>query len=105
MSFSVDGPQAVPIDLEKNYAKYHLAGLRCFALATSLQLASAMTKMYDTNGVLSIRSWGFGLAMAATACHFVSYLLALYSWCRALKLNDARVLAWYRVGEKDAAVA
>jgi len=70
-------------------------GLGGFALATSLQFATVVTRMFDDNGVLMIRTWTFGTAVAATISQLFMYVRALYIWCTALKLNDMRVLARY----------
>jgi hypothetical protein len=83
------------INLRANYSGYRLIGLGCLALAASFQFTAVVTHMFDDNGVLTMKTWKFGMAIAATISQLSTYLGALYIWCKALKPNDMRVLARY----------
>lgn len=86
-------PDAVPLDLSVRSYKYLIASILCSQLATSLMISSAILRPYNKNGMLTLWTWNCGTAIAAAACHIGSYVLVLYTCCKALRLNNARVLA------------
>jgi hypothetical protein len=85
-------PDAVPLDLVARSTNYFVAGIACSGVGTAMQFSSTVLRLFDRDGQWALNTWLCWSAIVATAGFFVSNTLSWYTLCKALKLNDARVL-------------